>query len=48
MTKKRELEQDLLSPKYKQKIEKSKKVKIREQEEKEAREEICSYVRKTG
>lgn len=39
------MEQDLLSPKYRQRIEKTKKAKLREQQEKEAREEVRTYIR---
>jgi len=48
MMKKRELEQDLLSPKYKQRIEKTKKARLNEQKEKESKQEIRAYIRTKG
>ena len=42
--KKRDLETDLLSPKYRQRVEKTKKVKLREIEKKEATKEIRKFL----
>lgn len=48
MTKKRELETDLLSPKYKQRVERTKKARLREIEKQEAEKDIQRFKYEKG